>query len=128
MLKRNCVLVLVLSYASSLPVAAMRAQEEPLSGVARVSLIHGDVSSQRGDSADWVATVVNTPLVPGDTVATGSDSRTEVQLDHSNVLRLNQQAQVKIADLTPSHIQLQVIQGEIDFVILRHTETEVEIA
>jgi len=127
MLKRNCVLVLVLSYASSLPVAVMRAQEEPQSGVARVSLTHGDVSSQRGDSGDWVATVVNTPLVPGDTVATGSDSRTEIQLDHSNVLRLDQQAQVKIADLTSSHIQLQVIQGEIDFVILRHTETEVEI-
>src|SRR5438105_11095800 len=35
-------------------------------GVARVSLIHGDVSMQRGDSGDWVAVTLNTPIVAGD--------------------------------------------------------------
>jgi len=29
------------------------------SGVARISLIHGDVSTQRGDSGDWTAGALN---------------------------------------------------------------------
>jgi len=40
--------------------------EEPETGVARVSLINGDVSTMRGDSGDWVATGDNAPLVRGD--------------------------------------------------------------
>ncbi len=41
-------------------------------GVARVSLIRGDVSMERGDSNEWMAVTVNTPLVPGDSIATGA--------------------------------------------------------
>src|SRR6266496_438115 len=40
-------------------------------GVARVSLIHGDVSTQRGDSGDWSAVVLNQPVMTGDKVSTG---------------------------------------------------------
>ena len=56
------------------------------SGVARVSLIHGDVTMQRGDSGDFTAVTLNTPLVAGDKVATGGASRTELQLDYANIL------------------------------------------
>ncbi|MGC1129624.1 MAG: hypothetical protein WA875_08700, partial [Candidatus Acidiferrales bacterium] len=35
-------------------------------GVARVSMIHGDVSTQRGDNGDWVAVTLNTPISNGD--------------------------------------------------------------
>src|SRR5690348_9239316 len=52
------------------------AQVQP--GVGRVSLINGDVTMQRGDSGDWVNARLNTPLVPGDKVATGHDSRAEI--------------------------------------------------
>ncbi|MGA2347751.1 MAG: hypothetical protein ABSF93_17190, partial [Candidatus Sulfotelmatobacter sp.] len=38
-------------------------------GVARVSLIHGDVSTQRGDSGDWSAAVLNQPVMTGDKVS-----------------------------------------------------------
>src|SRR2546421_6392146 len=40
-------------------------------GVARISLIHGDVSTQRGDSGDWGNAILNSPLVSGDRVSTG---------------------------------------------------------
>ena len=47
-------------------------------GVARISLIHGAVSTQRGDSADWATAVLNAPIVSGDKVSTGDNSRAEV--------------------------------------------------
>ena len=34
-------------------------------GVGRISLMNGQVSVQRGDSGDWVAGVVNAPLIAG---------------------------------------------------------------
>jgi len=58
------------------------------SGVARVSLIHGDVSTQRGDSKDWSAAVLNAPVLAGDRVSTGDKARTELELDYANTLRL----------------------------------------
>ena len=48
-------------------------------GVARISLIHGDVSTQRGDSKDWSAAVLNAPVLAGDRVSTGDKARTELE-------------------------------------------------
>src|SRR6267378_8631207 len=66
-------------------------------GVARISLIQGDVSVQRGDTGDWSAAALNQPLVGGDRISTGDRSKAELQLDHANILRLGNNAQVKIA-------------------------------
>ena len=85
-------------------------QDQNQPGVARVSLIHGDVSVQRGDSGDVVTATLNTPLVAGDRVMTGNGSRAEIQLDYATVIRLDENSSVKIADLTRTHIQLQVAQ------------------
>ena len=101
--------------------------DEPTPGVARVSLIHGDVSTMRGDSGDWVATTVNAPVVRGDKVATGARSRAELQLDYANILRLDQGSEVKVADLTRTRIQLQVASGTINFTVLKGTEADVEV-
>lgn len=106
---------------------ALRAEDKTLAGVARVSVIRGDVSTQRGDSGDWVSTTVNAPLVRGDRIGTRDDSRAEVQLDYANVLRLDQNSEVKIADLTRDRIQLQVAQGTMDFTVFKGTQADVEI-
>src|SRR5215470_13565156 len=53
--------------------------------VARVSMIHGDVSVQRADSGDWAAATLNNPVVRGDQLATGEKSRTELELDYANI-------------------------------------------
>ncbi len=69
-------------------------------GVARVSLIHGDVSTQRGDSGDWSAATLNQPVMTGDKVSTGDNARTELQLDFANILRLGPNSKANIANLT----------------------------
>src|SRR5215469_16971361 len=79
--------------------------EEGSPGVARVSFIQGEVSALRGDSDDWMGVGVNTPLVAGDTIATGDDARTEVQLDFATLLRLDQESAVQIATLDSGLIQ-----------------------
>src|SRR5438105_2251503 len=75
-----------------------RAQDAAQAGVGRVSLLNGDVAMMRGDSGDWIATAVNTPLVTGDAISTGDHSRAEVQLDFAHVLRLAEHTQVKLAN------------------------------
>ncbi|TAM83666.1 MAG: hypothetical protein EPN47_06030 [Acidobacteria bacterium] len=102
-------------------------QAETSTGVARVSLIKGDVSMERGDSSEWVAVTVNTPLVPGDTIATGPGSHAEAQLDYSNVLRLADNAEVKIADLNNSRIQLQVARGTVDLAVFGNNQANSEV-
>ncbi len=96
-------------------------------GVARVSLIHGDVTLQRGDSKDWVAATLNTPVVAGDQIATGVRSRAEIQLDYANVVRLGENSTVKIADLTRTRIQVQVGMGLANYSVLRGSEADAEV-
>src|ERR1700693_2231082 len=50
-------------------------------GVGRVSMIHGDVSTQRGDSGTWSAAVLNQPVVSGDKVSTGTGGRARGEPD-----------------------------------------------
>jgi Family of unknown function (DUF6600)/FecR protein len=102
-------------------------QTETSTGVGRVSLIQGDVSMERGDANEWVAVTVNTPLVPGDTIATGAGSHAEVQLDYSNVLRLSDNAEVKIADLNASRIQIQVARGAVDLAVFKNSQANAEV-
>src|SRR5712691_438721 len=77
-------------------------------GVARVSLMHGDVSTQRGDSGDWSAATLNQPVMTGDKVSTGDNARTELQLDFANTLRLGPNSKANIANLTKKNIQIQL--------------------
>jgi hypothetical protein len=100
---------------------------QPQSSVARVSLVHGNVSMQRGDSSDWSAVTMNTPLVPGDQIATAEKSRAEVQLDFANVLRLAGGSQAKIADLGKSRIQVQVALGYASYSVYKNNEADIEL-
>src|SRR5438270_6439414 len=106
---------------------ATSASEGTQPDVARISLIHGDVSMQRSDTGDWAVTSINAPLVRGEQVATGEKSRTEVQLDYADLVRLAARSQVRIADLTRTRIQIQVAQGYASFTQLKGSEADVEI-
>jgi hypothetical protein len=96
-------------------------------GVGRVSMIHGEVSTQRGDSGDWSAAVLNQPVVNGDKVSTGAGGRAEVQLDFANILRLGSNAQATLANFTKRNIQVQVGQGLVNYSVFGESETEPEI-
>ncbi len=97
------------------------------SGVARISLIHGDVSTQRGDSGDWQAAALNAPVVAGDHVSTGDRSRVELQLDNANVLRLDEHAQAGVNALDRNTIQVQLGQGRANYTVLRNSDATAEI-
>lgn len=96
-------------------------------GVARISLMTGEVSTQRGDSGDWVAATVNAPVMAGDRVATSAHSRAEVQLDYADILRLNENSEVRVADLANNRIQAQVSSGLADYVVFKGAQSTSEI-
>src|SRR3982074_3720877 len=96
-------------------------------GVGRISMIHGEVSTQRGDSGDWSAAVLNQPVVNGDKVSTVAGGRAEVQLDFANILRLGSNAQATIASFTHKYLQIQLGQGLADYSVFNESEVEPEI-
>ena len=102
-------------------------QLETDAGVARASFIHGDVSMQRGDNNDVSAVTLNTPLMSGDRVSTGGDSRGELQLDFANILRLDSNSESNLATLTRSRIQVQIAQGLANYSMLKGSDADVEI-
>jgi hypothetical protein len=96
-------------------------------GVGRISMTHGEVSTQRGDSGTWSAAVLNQPVVNGDKVSTGPGGRAEVQLDYANILRLGSSAQASIANFTHKYIQIQLGQGLANYSVFNESEAEPEI-
>ncbi len=102
-------------------------QQDANAGVARASFIHGDVTLQRGDNNDVSAVTLNTPLMPGDKILTGNDSRAELQLDYANILRLDSNSEANLIALSPGHIQLQITQGLANFSVLKGSDTDAQI-
>src|SRR5271166_6061125 len=96
-------------------------------GVGRISMIHGEVSTQRGDSGTWSAAILNQPVVNGDKVSTGAGSRAEVQLDYANILRLGSSSQATMANFTQKYIQIQVGKGLANYSVFGESEAEPEI-
>ena len=96
-------------------------------GVARISLIHGDVSTQRGDSGDWSAATLNQPVMGGDKISTADGARVELQLDFANILRVGPNSKANIATLTHKDIQIQLSQGIADYTVSKDSQVEPEI-
>ncbi len=121
---------LALAAMLAVPVWAQNYDEgdDPDHGVARISLLSGDVTVQRGDSGEVVAAELNAPLVALDHVLTGPNSRTEVQFDYSNMIRLGPVSEVRIAELRDNDYFIQVAEGTVTFRVLRDTRAQVEIS
>jgi hypothetical protein len=95
--------------------------------VARISLMDGQVSVKRGDSGDWVAGIINAPLITDDRIATGPNSRTEVQFDGSNLLRMGGNAEIHLADLEYGRYQIEFAKGTLTFRILKPSNINIEV-
>lgn len=108
-------------------VADEQQQASAQPGMARVSMIQGNVSTQRGDNGQWSAATLNTPVAQGDTISTGDNSRAELQLNGSNVIRLSSDASVKVSTLNRNQIQLQVGEGLVTYSVLRGGNSASEI-
>jgi hypothetical protein len=102
--------------------------DSPNHGAARISVMNGDVSVRRGDNGDFVAAVVNAPLVVGDRVLTGPNGRTEVQFDSANVIRVAPNSEIRLAELAYRHYQIQLARGVATFRVLHPSDAEVEVS
>ncbi len=96
-------------------------------GVARLSVLGGEVSIRRGDSGDWVAAAVNAPLMAPDRVMTGGNGYAEIQLDWANFVRLPANSEIQLSDLENGHFLVQVAQGAVVFRVLRDSNAQPEV-
>jgi hypothetical protein len=96
-------------------------------GVARISIMDGQVSVKRGDAGEWVAGVINAPLLSDDSIATSPNSRAEVQFDSSNLLRIGGNAQIHLTTLEAERFQMELGKGTVTFRVLRPSNVNVEV-
>ncbi|HUB82870.1 MAG TPA: DUF6600 domain-containing protein [Bryobacteraceae bacterium] len=112
----------------ALPISAQTpAPEDLIRGVARISLMDGEVSVRRGDSGEWVAGVINAPLLTDDRIATGQNSRAEVQFDAANVLRIGGNAEIHLALLENGKYHIEIARGTVTFRTLRQGHADIEL-
>src|SRR5262245_14150683 len=91
-------------------------------GVARLSLMNGEVEIRRGDSGDYVAAAINAPLVVGDRVLTGPGGRSEVQFDWANMIRVGANSEIRMAELEYHRYLVQIARGVTTFRVLRASD------
>src|SRR5690349_11919570 len=101
--------------------------DDQLRGVARISLMNGEVSVKRGDAAEWVAGVINAPLLTDDRVSTAPNSRTEIQFDSSNLMRMGGNAEVHLALVEYGRYQIELAHGTLTYVVIRPSSATVEV-
>ena len=105
----------ILAGALICPVHAQQESGDEARGVARISVINGDVSVKRGDSGELVAAGLNAPLMVQDTLLTGPSSRAEIQFDYANALRVGASSEVRLSELSYGKYQVQVAAGTTTF-------------
>jgi hypothetical protein len=77
----------------------------------------------RGDSQNQFAATINAPLLAADSLWTGDNSRTEVQLSGGTVVDFSEDVQVQFADLDFGHRELQIANGAVELSVLREGDT-----
>jgi hypothetical protein len=102
--------------------------DAPDHGVARLSLMNGNVSIAHGDNGDLTAGAMNAPLVATDRVLTAENSRAEVQFDAVNMLRLAPMTEVRLGELQYKRYLVQIAQGTVTFRVLRDSDAQVDIS
>ncbi len=107
-----------------LPYLPARADDDgaanaPDPGVARVSVVQGDVDIQRADSGDSYAAAVNAPLSAGDYVTTHEDAYGEIEFDHGTAIRIAPGTQLRFTQLAVDKHELQLAAGTVDLRLFR---------
>src|SRR5215470_4106762 len=116
----------LLAASAAIPALAQDA-DDVQRGVARISIMDGQVSVKRGDAGEWVGGVVNVPLMSDDSIATAPNSRAEVQFDASNIIRIGGNAQIHLTTLEADRYQMELGKGTITYRILRPSGSNVEV-
>ncbi len=96
-------------------------------GVARISVINGDVSVRRGDTGEVVAAALNAPLLSEDRLLTAASSRAEVQFDHYNLARLGANTELRMSDLQQKRFIVGLATGLIDYRMAGNSNATIEV-
>jgi hypothetical protein len=102
--------------------------DQPGQAVARLSVINGDVSVRRADSGEWVAAVLNAPLMAGDSISVAPGGSAELQLDYADFVRIGGDSEIRLSVLENGRNQIQIAKGLITYRVLRDTNTQSEIS
>jgi hypothetical protein len=94
------------------------------SGVARITLVDGDVGVARGDSPDPVAAALNGPLLAGDALLTGT-GRSEFSLARGARIRLAPNTQVRAVRLDGDD-EFQLGAGTIEVRLMRSAPVQID--
>ena len=81
--------------------------------VARIRFLEGDAQIKRIDSDEWELATVNLPLVEGDEIQTGPESRLELQFDINTYLRIDEDSFVKITSLGDEGVAVSISSGTL---------------
>ena len=87
--------------------------------VARISFVTGDVQIKRADSDDWERAVLNLPIVEGDELTTGSDSRFEIQFGAYSHVRVAERSVFRIVTLKDNLIAVSLPEGAMTTTLVR---------
>jgi hypothetical protein len=101
------------------PIITRAADEDPdeydvKARVVRISLLTGEVNLKRNGNTDWERARLNSPLVEGDLISTGStdpESRVEIQIDARNFVRLGANSILRIVTLRAEGVALSLVEG-----------------
>lgn len=80
-------------------------------GLARMSLVQGDVQIRTGDAGDWLPAAINTPVQAGDRLWHPSDGRSEVEILGNVFVRLDAETALDIIALDRTAARLYVPTG-----------------
>jgi len=90
-------------------------------------VMDGQVSVRRGDAGEWVAGVINAPLMADDSIATAPNSRAEVQFDSADILRVGGNVEVHLTALENNRYQMELVRGSVTFRVLRVSNANIEV-
>jgi hypothetical protein len=94
---------------------APRARAANGPGVARISLVAGQVSVLRQGQGQWSKALLNTPLVQGDEVYVAGGGRAEIEFDYADTIRLASGADVKIGQFDNGRLRLELKGGTASY-------------
>ena len=79
--------------------------------VVRISFLTGEVTLKRNDAEEWDEARLNSPMVEGDILKTGSNAQAEIQFDSKNFVRLSANSEFQLVTLREEGIALSLSQG-----------------
>lgn len=103
----SAVLVFIVAAASISALAESHAR------IVRLSSVEGDVQMDRGTGQGLERALLNSPIVEGVRLVTGSDGLAEVEFENQSALRLTEDSEVKFSQLLINDAGAKVNQIEV---------------